>query len=54
MFCFPFRMAEGGEENYSSSEDDSDVSLFDSGDDDDDEKVADLGKELCCNAQKEI
>ena len=37
-------MAEGGEEYNSSSEDDSDVSPFDSDDNDYDEKVADFGK----------
>ena len=47
-------MAEGGEEYNSSSEDDSDVSLFDSDDDEDDQKVEDLGKELCCNGQVAI
>lgn len=45
-------MAEGGEDYHSSSDDDSDVSLFDS--DDEDENVADYGEELCCNAQKQF
>lgn len=42
-------MAEGGEDYYSSSDDDSDISLFDLDDEDD---VADCGRKLCCNAQK--
>ena len=44
-------MAEGGEDYYSSSDDDSDVSLFDL-DDDDDDNDADCGRNyLCCGSK---
>jgi len=42
-------MAEGGEEYYSSSDDDSDVSLFDLDEDDDD---ADCGRNFCCGRKR--
>ena len=44
IVLFKFRMAEGGEDYYSSSDDDSDDSLFDL---DDDYDGADCGRTLC-------
>ena len=45
-FLFSFRMADEGEHNPSSSEDNSDASLFDTDDDDDDDDddVTDIGR----------
>ena len=44
-------MAEGGEDHYSSSDDDSDISLFDL-DDDDDDNDADWGRNYLCYGRK--
>ena len=48
LHFFPIQiMAEGGEDYQSSSDSDSDISLFDSEDDEDDDDVSDYGRELC-------